>query len=316
MLTALADIAAAPGGTFATVVVLSALLATGLGLTALWHFVHARQIANTPASLIRSAAQGRVELQGFAKLMPGPKISAPLTGTPCVWWRFSVMERVRDNDNKVQWRTVRSGASDDLFLLVDHTGECVVDPHGAKIVGQQKLQWYGNAWPPDRGPKTSAFAATARFRYVEQHIPILSPLHGAGWFRSQNAYQEMDERADVAALLRDWKTDQGMLLERFDADGNGEIDLEEWEAVRAAALEEVRAQHLQDATETDLHVLCEPPANQVGRLSASRRYVLSTLDEHRLIRRGYVWAGVFALLFLTTGWIPATLLILRQQAGG
>ncbi|HET7395548.1 MAG TPA: hypothetical protein VFK12_03845, partial [Gammaproteobacteria bacterium] len=48
-----------------------------------------RFVEETPQSLIRSAAQGYVELQGACRLMPGAPIIAPLTRQPCVWWSYS-----------------------------------------------------------------------------------------------------------------------------------------------------------------------------------------------------------------------------------
>ncbi|HEY1992361.1 MAG TPA: hypothetical protein VGH71_07845, partial [Gammaproteobacteria bacterium] len=61
-----------------------------------WRFQRRlRIIAETPKSLIRSAAQGYVELQGIARLMPGPPIVAPLTGKRCVWWSYRIERRSR-----------------------------------------------------------------------------------------------------------------------------------------------------------------------------------------------------------------------------
>src|SRR5882724_2495649 len=60
-----------------------------------WRFQRRlRLILDTPKSLIRSAAQGYVELCGTAKLMPGDPIIAPLTRVPCVWWSYCIEEYI------------------------------------------------------------------------------------------------------------------------------------------------------------------------------------------------------------------------------
>src|SRR5690606_9806630 len=49
----------------------------------------ARTIEDTPTSKIRSAAQGYVELSGTAS-STGETIAAPLSGTPCLWYRYTI----------------------------------------------------------------------------------------------------------------------------------------------------------------------------------------------------------------------------------
>ena len=84
-----------------------------------WRFLKRLQLVeDTPQSLIRSASQGYVELQGEARLMPGEPILAPLSRMRCVWWRYRVEQYVRAGRSS-GWRTVQSGTSPDLFLLAD-----------------------------------------------------------------------------------------------------------------------------------------------------------------------------------------------------
>jgi hypothetical protein len=42
-------------------------------------------------------------------------------------------------------------------------------------------------------------------------------------------------RVDVSDLLSEWKKDPVQPKKRFDLDGNGEIDMQEWELARHAA---------------------------------------------------------------------------------
>src|SRR3546814_9740285 len=69
----------------------------------------------------------------------------------------------------------------------------------------------------------------------------------------------------------DWKRHHRELLRRFDRNGDGEIDVQEWDTARAAAIAEVRAAQLERSVQPDLHVLCKP--------SDHRRFLISTLDR-------------------------------------
>ncbi|MGD8558591.1 MAG: hypothetical protein PVH04_02930, partial [Gammaproteobacteria bacterium] len=91
-------------------------------------FRRARIIEDTPTSKIRSAAQGYVELVGHGNTIDGPEIVAPLSKTPCTWYRYKV-EKLDDKHD----RTIDSGCSEDLFMLVGETGTCVIDPEGAEV---------------------------------------------------------------------------------------------------------------------------------------------------------------------------------------
>ncbi len=71
-------------------------IAASLGLCAWagWQFVHrlarARLLGDVPTSRIRSAAQGFVELYGVLEEGPEGPLQAPLTGKPCLWWRYRI----------------------------------------------------------------------------------------------------------------------------------------------------------------------------------------------------------------------------------
>ncbi|MBA1332790.1 hypothetical protein QQ73_17505, partial [Candidatus Endoriftia persephone str. Guaymas] len=89
-----------------------------LCLAALWfafrNLSRARIIEDTPTSLIRSAHQGYVELNGTAATMQGEPILTPLTHVPCCWYRYRIERR-----HEKGWRTSQQGSSDGLFLIKD-----------------------------------------------------------------------------------------------------------------------------------------------------------------------------------------------------
>jgi hypothetical protein len=251
----------------------------------------ARLLEDTPTSRVRSAAQGYVELQGHARLMPGPEIVSPLSLTRCVWWRYTVQKLDRTRD-KQEWVTVEKDCSGELFLLCDPTGDCVVDPDNAKVVPSIKRRWRGPVQRPCRPPDGS-WIQFGDYRYVEELVLIGDLLYGIGWFRTQGIEQDFNDTQELRALLADWKKDQAQLLERFDHNKDGQIDLQEWEGVRRAALEQVRTTQVQRALNPDVHVLCKSPDR--------RPYILSTVTQQALTRRARLWATLCIAIGLSLG---------------
>src|SRR3546814_14184480 len=92
------------------------------------------------------------------------------------------------------------------------------------------------------------------YRYTEEQICIGDPLYALGMFRSQTAVLSEDEAGDVRDLLRDWKRHHRELLRRFDRNGDGEIDVQEWDTARAAAIAEVRAAQLERSRSAERRV--------------------------------------------------------------
>jgi E3 ubiquitin ligase len=89
-----------------------------------------RLILDTPASKIRSASMGMVELNGLAV---GPyTMVAPITARPCYCYRTFVWEWKQQGKNK-QWVKVASECMHVPFFLDDNTGKVMVDPSGADL---------------------------------------------------------------------------------------------------------------------------------------------------------------------------------------
>jgi hypothetical protein len=87
-------------------------------------------ILNTPASKVRSASMGMVELNGLAV---GPyTMVAPITARPCYCYRTFVWEWKQAGKNK-QWVKVAAECMHVPFFLDDNTGKVLVDPRGADL---------------------------------------------------------------------------------------------------------------------------------------------------------------------------------------
>ncbi len=265
----------------------------------------ARIIEDTPTSKIRSAHQGYVELHGAGELMDGLPIRAPLTGTECTWYGFKVERRSDKN-----WRTVESGSSDNLFLLRDDTGQCVVDPEGAEVTTSIKEVWYGRSRRPPKGPgitATSPFklVTSGSYRYTEKRLHPGDALYALGFFKTHNDVHTGTGRAEaVRDLLRAWKQDTATLLERFDTNRDGEIDPGEWEAVQQAARTQVEEDLREQAKRPPLHSLSKT-------LSRRRPFLLSNHPQTGLVRRYKIYAGGSVSAFFVFGAIAVWLLNAR-----
>jgi hypothetical protein len=266
----------------------------------------ARTIEDMPTSRIRSAAQGYVELAGRALPLPDTRNLAPLTQRPCVWWRYRISKKVEGGSGKNRrqhWQTVASGRSSLPFLLDDETGQCIVKPDGAEIVTTETTTWYGaTPWPtaPPGGRSAAAWLmSTGRdYRYAEERIYEHERVYALGDFRSSASNGERDLQAEQAALLTEWKQDQAELVRRFDADGDGRIDLAEWDQAREAARRAVYEKQVDRPQRTTLHVLCRPE---------DRMFLLAALAPGDLVkryRRRALWSFVgFVVAVYALGWL-------------
>jgi hypothetical protein len=234
-----------------------------------------RAIDDTPTSRVASAAQGYVELQGRAFPHPGAPVISKLNLLPCCWYRYEIWERNRDN----KWQKMDAGESGDTFLLRDDSGECVVDPDDAEIMTRHKRTWH-----------------EGRYRYTEWTLIERDPLYALGDFVTLSAHAELNTRADVAALLAQWKRDKQQLLQRFDADRDGAISLDEWEEARRQAKAEVERQHRDFRLAGNIaHVLRRP--------ADGRMFLLANMEPESLARRyrNWAWTHLAVLLAAVAG---------------
>ena len=235
-----------------------------------------RQIHDLPTSKVASAAQGYVELAGHADMVEGELISSQLSATPCCWYSYEIEEKT-SND---KWQTVDSGKSVKHFFLVDNTGRCVISPDGAEVLTHNHKSWQEG----DR-------------RYNEWLLLPKGVLYAIGEFATSTAaaISTRDERADTGALLAEWKQDQKRLLERFDLDRDGKVDIKEWELARLQARREVRKQHgdIQSPSVEGTHILRKP---KDGRL-----FLIANELPDKLGSRYRFWSWAHLVIFIGAG---------------
>jgi hypothetical protein len=235
-----------------------------------------RFIHDLPTSRVASAAQGYVELFGRTENLPGEPVKSKLSASPCCWYSYQVEEKGSNN----KWHTVDSGSSVEQFLLVDDTGQCVISPEGAEVLTHDRKYWEQF----DR-------------RYTEWLLRPRSVIYAIGEFSTTTAAAVAggDERADIGALLAQWKADQPRLHERFDLDCDGRISMKEWELARLQARREVRGLHgeARSRSTEGVHVLRKPGD---GRL-----FLLANELPEKIGARYRTWSEVHFLIFLGTG---------------
>lgn len=263
------------------------IVVTALSLWAFFSMLrfyrYAHMISIVPTAKIRSAAQGYVELNGQARLMDGPLIVSPLTGKVCVWYHYKIEEKVKKhNSNNSHWRTVLEKTSEDLFILEDDTGRCVIDPDNANVIARDKETWYKHNVRPPR-------------RYTEELITEHESLYAIGLFKTLGNVESNNFKQHVSHLLRQWKNDPNQLIHEFDTDGDRQLSESEWEQARLKAERHIRREHGQREKLEQLNVLKSSPHKD-------QAFILSTIPEATLIKRYYHRALASMIgFFITSG---------------
>lgn len=281
------------------------LLGLGAGASFWWWYrslKHSRTIADVPTSKVHSAAQGYVELRG--RQFPGRELplSAPLTDRECTWWHYWINKKTDDD-----WKTVARQTSSHLIRLEDDTGEVLVDPRGAEVHPAVTTVWYGNRRRPDTDPDSGGDPARSRYSYHEQIMRPGEPLYAIGHFEtSGGGLDPSEQHRRVVELLREWKEDPDELVERFDADADGSVDLQEWERARAEAERVIERQVAKGAAQSPVNLLLPPPDG--------RPFVLSLHPQEELeghFRRDAI--GALVLFVILAGLLAA---LLASELGG
>ena len=238
-------------------------------------------LQDIPASKIVSAAQGYVTLEGRAAQFPGQPLVSPLTAQACCWYSYRVT--VRDDERKTYRITVRGGewgggggeheTSEWSFMLSDGTGDCVVDPVGARLIAVRSRHW-----------------SVGNFNYTESLIVPGDPLLVTGKFASSGAgVTEQDLELRTGLRVTEWKKDMPALRERFGLPVGGQFRPNEWERVLSKARREVEDELATDPPQ---------PQNQVSNPGDGRPYVISARSRRLLERDLKIWAWLHLACFV------------------
>jgi len=266
------------------------------GLKAFWQL---RLIHDTPTAAVRSAPQGYVELIGQAQPLRA-LLPARLTGIPCCWYRWRI-EQQRRSGRSSKWVVVERGESEQPFVIDDGTGRCIVDPRGATLRCRLTERWQSHARGGGRaGPSSLSelLGLGGRYRMTEERVAEADPVYVLGYLETPRRGARERERLK-RQLLKRWKRDPQRRA-TLDLNGDGEIDLAEWDRARALAA--------QLAERAERRVAEEPVLARIGATQDARQpFLISTEGEAALVGRSRlqaVGATVFGAL-LSVGALAA-----------
>ena len=110
--------------------------------------------------------------------------------------------------------------------------------------------------------------------------------------------------SDVAQILREWKADKAQLLARYDRNGNGEIDMDEWEQARSDARREANAHATTAAVAPAVDLLAKPQGG-------GRPFIIAATNEDELRTRHRRSLTVGMVLAVGLGGLGIWVLLIR-----
>jgi hypothetical protein len=248
-------------------------LATLGSLFYLFIFIrHGRIILDTPTSKVRSASQGFVELAGQARSLDDTPLRSPGSFTQCVWYDLIIEEL-----NGSKWADVEKDSSIYSFYVDDGTGLCAVDPQLGEVRTRVKKVWRKD-----------------KLRYTERLILEGEMILCLGQFESEQGSSKT-EIAEVGTrlLLTQWKQDREHLLKSFDANGDGEIDMDEWDHARQVARQQAMNEIDEDYAPSSHNCLVKP-------FDRGHPYLITTFSQEELTKRFKLKAFGFCAAFLAS----------------
>jgi len=271
------------------------LLAAGLFWGCFYYLRLKRWIEQTPTSKTRSLAMGLVEIKGIGERIYN--LLSPISLAPCVYYRLRKYRRKNDGGNS-QWvltADIDSGPID--FYVRDETGRVRVDPWGAKIKANCTETFVAGM----HAGLGRMLEIPDNAKYVEETVQEGAPIYVLG-FASSPPKDTVTLHWRVTEKLRQLKQDRAKLM-RFDANGDGQIDQQEWETARAEMELAAEREALRDPA------VSGAADAVIGRPPAPLPFVISDASEKALTAKYlYLSLGLFAGAVLAA--MAGTLLLL------
>lgn len=198
-----------------------------------------KTIEDTASSEIRSAAQGLAEFQGHA--LPFRKPYESSEGRPVVYRDLKIQAYTR-RGKRSSWETVHHETQGEQFVISDGTGLALVYVNEAEfILNEKKTEW--RSFPPETqvdlirryGGFVSGlslggggfFSFTPKYRFVEQMIPVGSPVYLRGSFRTTEGlspYLIDPVHLQFLGKLLSLRKEPGGKAKAFDLNRDGKIE--------------------------------------------------------------------------------------------
>lgn len=252
-----------------------------------------RFVEDTPTSRIRSLAMGLVEVRGRA--IRRYALVAPMTQSACVWYRLRRYRR----DQRNNWTlTSQSDSGHVPFVLDDGSGRVVVDPAGATV--RAKTEQTG--FPGESSLLGAATDGGPDEKWVEELIYEGTTLYVLGQARPAREVGA-GLRGRTAELLRRLKLDPHA-LRRYDTNGDGRLDADEWQAARDDAEQLAAAEQLGEPR--------EPAVDPVllGKPSHRMPFLIAEGETGGDLAKRYGWFATVLLMFGAAAFILAVKLAL------
>ncbi len=184
-----------------------------LKLFRVWKIMHL--IEDIPTSKLRSVAAGFVEVKG--RITSDKPVISPVSGSPCVYFHYVKQEFVIVGRH-AKWRTIEAGEGmADFCVLRDETGEIGVNLKNASFFLTTKYTTNTTFMDMQYG-----LIGSDNIRYVEEYILDNQTVYVLG------TAKPVSKSVNYGKFLSEIKKDKNK-MKRFDLDGNGVIDAEEWE---------------------------------------------------------------------------------------
>lgn len=275
---------------------LPALFAGGAFWGGFYYLRLKRHLENLPTSKARSVALGMVEVYGRARRTYA--VVSPMTQQPCVFYRLRKLRRNHENQSWEEVSTTDCGPIP--FAIEDDTGRLTVDPRGAVLKPRHRQE----GLPGQMSMLLMASSLSdPTEKWIEEIIPEGAPVYVVGYASAPRpAASSLRER--TLAALRELKQNRH-LMNRYDADGDGHISADEWQAAREEVEERVLRQSLATADEDGPR----PSSVVIGR--PARRdlpFIIAETESEAHLTRGY---GVLSAVFLVLGLGLAVLALTR-----
>ena len=257
-----------------------------------------RKIENTPTSKIRSVAMGMVEVKG--KAIRKYALVSPMTQTSCVFYRLTRYRRDKNN----RWAVSSVRSSDNVpFLLDDGTGRIEINPAGCRVAAGTKQE----GAPGQVGLMRLQLNNHSDEKWVEEIIVEGTLLYVLGYASAKPPEGPSFSEKKIEAL-RELKRNPKH-LNQFDANGDGKISEDEWDAARAAVEESVMHEMLenhQQRKKQEEHIV-------IGRKKGRPLIIAETHSEERLTAR-YLYSSIplFLIAIAAAGWAIYALLTYIQ----
>ncbi|UCC94876.1 MAG: hypothetical protein JSW40_08705 [Candidatus Omnitrophota bacterium] len=286
-----------------------ALVICGFGVWSFfWGFKRLRRkrlIENIPTSTIRGLALGLVEL--VAKAQKIKTLKSPLTGTECVFYRYTV-ERYESRGRSGRWVVTAKGDSFSCpFWLDDGTGRIMLLPAGAELMLPVDYE-FRTGWGKTLSPHLTTFMeknyiryrglfGTHTLRFREWYIQPNQSMYVLGTAKKTHNFLD-DHREKLMGRLRELKKNPAKMKE-VDLNKDGAISVEEWdfavEKVERELIEEELASGKPDEA-TDV---------VIGKGQVEKIFILSDQSQKELTKKlswqamtGVFGGAILALIML------------------